>query len=164
MNNLMNRNDTSPGALSAKVQSWQENEKKLELTIKGSFPIFKKFFSRIEALYSLPQNWDSYGAETISYEAATNAVRLFCEVMLEETPMPQIVPTNKGTLQFEWHECGIDLEIDISEDGSICTFFEDLQSGKDPDEWTYGFNHGSFKIKQYMQTLAERACGERAAA
>lgn len=36
---------------------------------------------------------------------------------------PSIVPTHRGGLQAEWHRKGVDLEIEVFEDGQVEYFF-----------------------------------------
>jgi len=76
---------------------------------------------RLDELARLPNNWDSYGAKTITGAAIDEARRLIrlCE---EPCQPPAIVPTNGGGVQLEWvhpHGLGSDVEIEIGPDGRI---------------------------------------------
>ena len=91
---------------------------------------------QITELRSLLPGWDSYGAAIVNHKAAVNAVRLFGQIMYDETPAPQVVPTNAGKIQLEWHVHGIDLEIEISGDGSVHCYFAD--DGKHEQQFDEG--------------------------
>ncbi|MBX9569845.1 MAG: hypothetical protein K2X77_13185 [Candidatus Obscuribacterales bacterium] len=172
MNPTIDKDDTATGALSDKVAtpayegasalanevlSWEETKRSLRLELTGAAckPV-NSLVDRLDSLIQLPPNWDSHGARAVAFNAAMNTIRLFCEVMFVSTPQPQVVPTNKGNLQLEWHQCGIDLEIEVSNTGEVHAFFEDLTSGADPDEWTESFNFAAHKIRSYLQILTER--------
>ena len=53
--------------------------------------------------------------------------------MDESTPAPQLVPTPSGGIQAEWHENGIDLEIETLSSTRFAFYFEDLESGEIED-------------------------------
>ena len=67
----------------------------------------------MQELLDLPPGWDSYGAQTIDFEPVISALDLLANLMQPNTPMPAVVPTNRGGVQLEWHTGGIDLEIGI---------------------------------------------------
>ena len=64
-------------------------------------------------LLELPPGWNSYNAKPIRKENVAFATTLLAGLMREDTPVPNIVPTAGGGVQFEWHVNGIDLEISI---------------------------------------------------
>jgi hypothetical protein len=86
---------------------------------------------QLQELLRLPEGWDSYSAEPISRQAASETLR-FLSVAPVISPAPALVPVNDGSLQLEWHRQQIDLEIRFCADGRIEALFEDLQTG---DEW-----------------------------
>ena len=45
------------------------------------------------------------------------------QIMTDDMPAPDVVPTYEGGVQFEWHRNGIDIEIEIHEKEYL--FFED---------------------------------------
>jgi hypothetical protein len=79
-------------------------------------------------LTGLPANWDSHGARPINGVNVTEALKLLRKVMLRRTPLPSLVPTPDGSLQLEWHENGVDLEIRIASDGAHHVSVEDEHS------------------------------------
>ena len=71
---------------------------------------------KLDELVNLPPNWDSYGGLPAIPPCALAAAKLFSGIMqAPKMPfiMPEIVPTNRGTIMLEWHFRGVDLEIDV---------------------------------------------------
>ena len=83
---------------------------------------------RVVNLLDMPEGWDSYGATKIKKDAGMFALEILNKVMRPRTPIPQIVPTAAGGIQIEWHEKGIDLEIDILEPYKCELWYRDHQS------------------------------------
>ena len=79
----------------------------------------------LNSLLALSDNWDSYGACTISHETTLSTVQVLLFVMEEQTPLPSIVPMPSGNIQLEWHRFGIDLEVEITSSKSYSISFED---------------------------------------
>lgn len=83
---------------------------------------------RLEELRRLKPNWNSYGAQEIN-PTVIDYVRSFLEEYGGATHAPQIVPTNRGGIQIEWHRVDRDLEVqfDSPEDGYF--FYQDREHG-----------------------------------
>jgi hypothetical protein len=60
----------------------------------------------------LEKGWNSYRAVPIEEKAIQ-----FASILTEMAP--QIVPTTGGGIQLEWHCEGLDIELEISPDGSM---------------------------------------------
>jgi hypothetical protein len=86
---------------------------------------FTPILDKICELGELPADWDSYGAMQIDPETAAFAIGLLLSVLKSTDPLPTVVPTSRGGLMFEWHDGGIDLEIDIQSPLSIHVAFVD---------------------------------------
>ena len=80
-------------------------------------------------LCSLEADWDSHGAPPISMSAGMFGLTVLQQVMLPRTPIPEIVPSSSGGVQFEWHEGDIDLELHISAPYECELWFDDHRSG-----------------------------------
>jgi hypothetical protein len=91
-------------------------------------PQLHDVLSKISELGGLEEDWDSYGARPVQRERAVTAVRFLLSLVDRDTPMPTIVPTNRGGIQLEWHRTGADLEIQIEAPGRMEVFFEDEQA------------------------------------
>ncbi len=75
-------------------------------------------------LLTLDENWDSYGAPKINPVAVMLSCLFLGKIVNEFTPMPSVVPAVDGGVQFEWHEAGHDIEIEISPDGKVHFYYE----------------------------------------
>jgi hypothetical protein len=91
-------------------------------------PILKK----VCELGSLPPNWNSYGGQPIRPEIAEAAVTLLLNLLTPADPLPSVVPTTRGGILLEWHEGGIDLEVDIQ---SPLRFHVALEDGDHEEEY-----------------------------
>ena len=67
-------------------------------------------------LKDLPSGWDSYKGKPITSASIAGAEKWLSMVRGSD---PQITPTNSGGVQFEWHEQGIDFEVEIGHDGIV---------------------------------------------
>jgi hypothetical protein len=152
-----------PAILSGRIAGWDEGDASLLITLREPCPVLESFIERLTELRSLPANWDSYGSLLINHKAAVNSVRLFCQIMYDETPAPQVVPTNSGNVQLEWHIHGIDLEIEICGDGSVHCFFGDKGSGRE-QEWSESFNYATVLVMPFIEELTGRAMLDKVAA
>lgn len=102
-------------------------------------------------LLALPADWDSYGARRIGQAAVTSVLALLREVMPDDAPAPQIVPTAAGGVQMEWHMRGIDLEVCVRPTGEGWVLFEDLETG---EEWE---GPAPDRLAAALNTLTQRA-------
>lgn len=106
-------------------------------------------------LLSLEENWDSYGASPIS-TCAMGVLERFLYRLKREVPdaynKAQIVPTNRGGAQVEWHDRGRSLEIDlICEEGDFTIYCEDV-NGKDSAEYsTYAMDDAVAAAKWWAE-------------
>lgn len=87
----------------------------------------------LTALINLPLDWDSYGARPIDASCLRAAFDVLKSVMREDTPVPSIVPTSDGHVQFEWHARAIDLEVEVVSSTAIHVLYED-HAGKEPPQ------------------------------
>jgi hypothetical protein len=73
----------------------------------------------------LPIGWDGYSGRPMRLDTGFFALQVLDAVMRSRTPLPQVVPTAVGGVQFEWHERGIDLELHITAPYECEIWFED---------------------------------------
>ena len=83
---------------------------------------------QIANLCNLPPNWDSYGARPVDPSCVVAAINLLLRSMNAHTPLPTVVPLNRGGVQFEWHCNDVDLEFAISTPSRLRVAFEDLRT------------------------------------
>lgn len=86
---------------------------------------FWKAAESLGTLLKLEENWDSYGAKRISPETILAAFQLLIAIMNDKSPSASIVPTPMGNVQIEWHCSGIDLEIEVAQDGKYSVLYDD---------------------------------------
>ena len=111
--------------------------------------------SNLARLLYLEPNWDSYGAKEIDLKSAIVAIDLLLRIMEDDTPSPSVVPTNVGGIQYEWHEKGKDLEIEILSSDTISWFFRDLDTAE-TDEGEQRLNSDLSKLIDYVNRLSVR--------
>jgi hypothetical protein len=105
----------------------------LVIEYNGSLPDwFPTIIASLEELADLPANWDSYGAKPIRRPSILAAIELLLCVVDDKTPAPIVVPTNRGTVMFEWHTRGIDLEVEVFSPGRLHVAFE--VAGEDAEQ------------------------------
>jgi hypothetical protein len=111
--------------------------------------------AQIEECATFKVGWDSYAAKPISSIACAAAYRIVRELAARETPVPSVVPTSDGYLQFEWHINGVDLEIRVLSTTKIEVSFEDARNELPPmedSEFRYDFRD----VKKAIDLLAAR--------
>jgi hypothetical protein len=81
--------------------------------------------SQMSRLLLLRKDWDGYGARPIRRDVLVFASELLYKVMLENTPPPHITPMSHEGVMLEWHQSGIDLEIEIEAPGDVWVSYVD---------------------------------------
>ena len=66
----------------------------------------------------LPFDWDRQGAPPIDPAAIQTALDALCVCMDQHSSLPAWTPTRDGGVQLDWHENGIDLEIEFAPSSS----------------------------------------------
>lgn len=84
---------------------------------------------RVSEIVQLPWGWDGHDGCPVKIDIAKFAIRFLLQVLAPESPAPQIVPLSGGGIQLEWHQNGVDLEIEIDAPNQVFVSFEDLESG-----------------------------------
>jgi len=70
--------------------------------------------SQMQAIASLPQGWDSYGAPRPDARLVSAAQGLVeCLAQVADLPQPHVNPTRSGGVQFEWEAHGRYFELEI---------------------------------------------------
>jgi hypothetical protein len=77
----------------------------------------------------LPDNWDSYGAPVIDHEKVLFGLNLLLATLDPQSPAPTVVPTPSGSVQFEWHRQGMDIEVEVLSAGKINLYYENGATG-----------------------------------
>lgn len=94
-------------------QTWQPEPRQTTLIVqyRASRPGWvKPVVEGLNALLSLPADWDSYGAAKIDRDFVQAAIPLIARMLGDADIAPAIVPISSGGFQLEWHALAIDLE------------------------------------------------------
>jgi len=84
----------------------------------------------MDELRGLPVGWDGHGGKPLDGAVADFTLHLLIKAMPSGTPLPQLVPLSHGGVQLEWHDDGIDLEIEIEAPNRTFFEFEDQRTGE----------------------------------
>lgn len=109
---------------------------------------------RIVDLVELSPGWDGHDGKPVDFDVAAFAIQFLLETLEPEGPGPVIVPLSYGGLQLEWHEQGIDLEIEIEAPNKIFVSFEDQETGRELER---EFSTDYTEVTRIMQILALRS-------
>ena len=85
----------------------------------------------IDTIQALPTDWDSYGASPIPRSVIEDALGVLHRFTDEDTPPPALVPTSSGSVQIEWHQAGVDIEVYVREDESVTYWFRDRSANQE---------------------------------
>ena len=77
------------------------------------------------ALLDLQSNWNSYGAPVVSPSSLGYGLALLARTTEPGSLRPAVVPSPSGGFQFEWHENGVDLEVEVLPSGQFSAYFQD---------------------------------------
>ncbi len=85
---------------------------------------------KLDELKSLPEDWDSYGADLISPNAIARAKSIITSVMIAfdriigiVVQLTDVIPIADGGVQLEWIGPHAELEIEISPNGNISLLY-----------------------------------------
>lgn len=100
-----------------------------ELSASERVKTIESIIDKLTKLSNLRPNWDTYGAPAVSEYALERAAGFALHfISTRRVPIPDIVPTPSGGIQFEWHRNSVDLEIEFGASSEIEVLFEDLVS------------------------------------
>lgn len=77
-----------------------------------------RLHAELSRISRLPSNWDREGARRISARSAESAWEFARLIPQHLLPVPRVVPTADGHVQFEWHAGEVSLEIEFDDYGS----------------------------------------------
>jgi len=100
-----------------------------EEAIRGIPRWMPRIAERAATLLSLPDGWDSYGADRVEPGAIRSALSLLQLVSTADTTAPALVPLSDGRVQVEWHRQGQDLEIEVGENGWLRVYDAGREGG-----------------------------------
>ena len=100
-----------------------------------SKPVQEAIRQAVELL-QLPRNWDSYGTARVSKESLGEALKFLLQAgeVLPSLASPVVVPTAPGGIQLEWHQGGVDIEVEFKPGFPPSWYAEDVASGESEEE------------------------------
>ena len=110
---------------------------------------------QLNAIINLREDWDSYGAREIVFESLEYAFQLLEFTMEYDSPAPKVIPTSRGGVQLEWHERGIDLEIEVLSPYRVYVSYENLDNIE--DNWEDEAMFDLTRIWDAIRELSRRA-------
>lgn len=109
--------------------------------------------SVLKELLWLEPNWDSYGALPVDVHEALAVLELLGRIMQHDGPAPQLVPTNRGGIQIEWHCSGIDIEIESLAPKRFLVSYEDSNLS-DEAEWEQDLGSDWARLSDVLDRLS----------
>lgn len=85
---------------------------------------------RFQALASLTEDWDGYGSPAPDRHTLINALDVLQRFMLATIAVPAVAPTPTGGVQFEWHQGGWDIEVEVTPSGQAIAWGENVTTGE----------------------------------
>jgi hypothetical protein len=93
-----------------------------------------KVKKRLDALCSLASGWDGYNGRCVSFSVASFALNLLESIMLDDYPLPSLVPLPSGGLQIEWHLLSGDIELVINAPYDVEGSYSEVNSPGNDEE------------------------------
>lgn len=84
---------------------------------------------RMRAVGELTDGWDGEGARSPTSAALTSALHVLGRFMGRDSTTPAVVPTPEGGVQFEWHDAGWDVQVEIGPSGLADAWGENFARG-----------------------------------
>ena len=98
-----------------------------------STPPWEDWSAPVEAqarrLAAVGDGWDGGAARAPSVRTAEIALDELRRVAPLGVPMPQVLPTVDGGVQFEWHCKGWTVELEVTPAGEVLAWAEELSTG-----------------------------------
>lgn len=112
--------DEEPWATADLVAFTEESVRRPVAKLNGTEhtpPWFSDLVAELNEVLDLPDGWAGGQSKAPTSEVALDGLRVLHDLSTVGLPAPQLVPTVDGGMQFEWHTCGIDLELTVLPSG-----------------------------------------------
>lgn len=118
--------------------------------------------NRLIDLSTLPAGWDGYGAEPVDNSALRLTSSLLKEASDLGLPEPVVVPTSRGGLQIEWHDDGVEVDLEIPPSGPAQLYvYMEHDDGRNP-EFEGDVSAGVERLSEALDRIhASRALRDR---
>lgn len=104
-------------------------------------------------LHGLGPNWNSHGARKVQPDAVVLAVRVLLVIATDPLPLPAVIPTFGGGVQLEWHDVGVDLEIEVDPLGGVEVWFRDRIEKR---EWEGDLGEREADVRAALELIRSR--------
>jgi hypothetical protein len=104
----------------------------------------------------LPEGWNSDNPERINPRAVEKILMLLLAILESDSPPPIVVPTTRGGIQVEWHQNGIDLEIESFNSSKVEYYFSDSKGEKEGT-----IEDDPAILKRFTSRLKTSSCSSR---
>lgn len=92
---------------------------------------------QLEEISRLEEGWDGFRTGPIRRDVMNYSIQILEQTLLHNTPAPHIAPMSHEGIMLEWHENGIDFEIEIESPGRLWFSFEDSIEGIEEENMIY---------------------------
>ena len=116
-------------------------------------PWFTELEERLQTIISLEENWDGYFGQPVNFSNASFAAEILNKLYLCGVSTPDLVPGSDGSLQIEWHEQDIDIELDIMNAGSVSAYLFDRRT---EEEHELELSNDFVKVWHWLQMINNR--------
>ena len=79
----------------------------------------------------LPRDWNSDNPRQIEPKSIEKILAVLLTILDSDSTPPAVVPTTRGGVQVEWHQNGIDLEIEAFNSSKLEYYFSDSNGEQD---------------------------------
>lgn len=142
----LNESDAFKGSWTI-PQSYNAGDRIIKLELLDYPDWLSNTINKLEYIFNLPENWDSYGANQIVETSALVSINLIFQLLTKNIPEPSVVPINNGGIQIEWHMRNIDLEIEVQPTSIVSVYMDDLNNEFEPIE----FDFDSDEIRSHVE-------------
>lgn len=114
-----------------------------ELSEREEPPWVSAVADEIVKLQLLEREWDGYGAGPIRSDVLKFVRQLLARIMPRDTPPPHLTPMSHEGILIEWHQHGIELEIEVESPTQVWVSYTADGEG---EEWSVRNNFSSLKM------------------
>jgi hypothetical protein len=111
---------------------------------------FDETLATLGKILALEEGWDSYGSPRIEPGVVESAARFLATLTSIGAPRPSICPTAHGGIQIEWHNAGIDLEIEFLAPTKVSVLYEGPEG---QEEWEGRIMDSAGKLEKLIGRL-----------
>lgn len=120
----------------------------------------EQLLKRFNQLTKLPQGWDGYRGQAVSFACASFASQILERLCIEDLVAPSLVPGSDGTMQIEWHKNRYDIELDVLGPNSVHAYRNDQVSGLEEE---LDVQNDLTEVMDWLRSMTVRNSGQEIA-